>query len=994
MNEKQGIPMTHLFVLLALLITVSGAIQGEVPSSNVDTHHFIRNWLLCGPFPNPLAEGVLEYRHDETTLGYYIDYLAPIGGEEAANPEEGLEFTSGDGETYRWQVHEDSDDYIDLVKVFEKNQKTVAYAACNLISDSPKRIALGLGSNDGIKAWLNGKLVWDHHLPRGADSDQDCFFVDVRQGANLLLLKIDQGIGLWGFYARTIDINEKRAELTDPSNLKGEIKYKVKGNQLRVWFCRHSPLRILEPPPECEVSITSLVGGISLTEKTRVGECAVFELSDLSDGPYLVKGSAILLDQRLDAEDFYYHGKSNLLVCFYDREGRPPSNVEEMKVEMLDEELKTVEGAIRFEEPGSATILRPDLSSFSLRILLESASLGRHWLVADNGGKGFTIPEDGKLDIDLPQEVAADLRLKVQDLLAEHHSIPGCLRKQLKKRLKMTEIAADAPPARVFEIIDLLSTTKAKIAPSGPITVWYAPGIEKVAQEETVPAIETESAHVSLAKNEYEPFQIVLQSDRDRTGLSVEVSPATSENGFVLDASNIAIDLVEYVNVETVTDHFGTLGPWPDPLPPLGKSFPVKGGMNTPLWITVYAPPEQPAGVYCGTFAISEGDEILALVPIEIEVFDFVLPTETSTHTAYGVSVNRDYHGPITDDQWREVHDKYMQLCRSRRISPYSPHAGSEIEIRIEGLSQRAVLDFTEFDRAMSRYLDEFKFNSFRMGNLPGELGGHSRYSKEYNGLFGEIYGAVQEHLREKGWLDEAYWYWVDEPPISEYADVRKGMELLKESCPDMRRLLTCNQEKAPVPYFHDTVNLWVPIMDRYDPERAHARQALGEEIWWYVCTGPKAPYPNNFIDHPAINHRIRFWMIDKYGLDGSLYWSVTYWRQNPWEQAMALNPEGGPWGNGDGRLLYPPRRLKPTEPVVEPPVSSIRFDSLRDGLEDREYLLMLRGLSDREGEKAEKAKTLLESAFEELVPQMTYYEQNPAMLLAARERIARLLAE
>jgi hypothetical protein len=108
----------------------------------------------------------------------------------------------------------------------------------------------------------------------------------------------------------------------------------------------------------------------------------------------------------------------------------------------------------------------------------------------------------------------------------------------------------------------------------------------------------------------------------------------------------------------------------------------------------------------------------------------------------------------------------------------------------------------------------------------------------------------------------------------------------------------------------------------------------------------------------------------------------------------MALNPEGGPWGNGDGRLLYPPRRSKPTEPVVEPPVTSIRFDSLRDGLEDREYLLMLRGLTDKEGEEAVKAKTLLESAFEELVPQMTCYEQNPAMLLAARERIARLLSE
>ena len=77
----------------------------------------------------------------------------------------------------------------------------------------------------------------------------------------------------------------------------------------------------------------------------------------------------------------------------------------------------------------------------------------------------------------------------------------------------------------------------------------------------------------------------------------------------------------------------------------------------------------------------------------------------------------------------------------------------------------------------------------------------------------------------------------------------------------------------------------------------------------WYVCTGPKAPYPNNFITHPAINPRIRFWMLDAKKLDGSLYWSITAWYQNPWEQAMSLDEKGWLWGNGDGRLIYPPRR-------------------------------------------------------------------------------------
>ena len=139
-------------------------------------------------------------------------------------------------------------------------------------------------------------------------------------------------------------------------------------------------------------------------------------------------------------------------------------------------------------------------------------------------------------------------------------------------------------------------------------------------------------------------------------------------------------------------------------------------------------------------------------------------------------------------------------------------------------------------------------------------------------------------------------------------------------------------------PYFYDVVNLWVPIFDHYSPLSAPPDRIWGRISGGMCAPAPREPYPNNFIDHPAINHRIRFWQMDRYDVDGSLYWSVTYWRQNPWEQAMSIDHNGGPWGNGDGRLLYPPQPEKSETPLIEGPVSSIRFENLRDGLEDREY--------------------------------------------------------
>jgi hypothetical protein len=59
----------------------------------------------------------------------------------------------------------------------------------------------------------------------------------------------------------------------------------------------------------------------------------------------------------------------------------------------------------------------------------------------------------------------------------------------------------------------------------------------------------------------------------------------------------------------------------------------------------------------------------------------------------------------------------------------------------------------------MEKYLNQYRFNAFNMGGLPAELNGAQRFSNEYNGFFASLYGQIQEHLRQKGWLHKAYWY-------------------------------------------------------------------------------------------------------------------------------------------------------------------------------------------------------------------------------------------
>ena len=984
------------FIVFLLSLVLAPIAIAEIPSADVNSREFIRTWLLCGPFPNPLPEGVEEYAHDETCLGYYTDYLEPVGGETGVTPAQSETVATPDGVHHEWTLYNSPQDYIDLTKVYEQNQQVVAYAACGLVSDSDREILLGLGSNDGIKAWLDGAVIWDNHLARGAEPDQDWVPARVKEGSNLLLLKIDQGWGNWGFYARMLDREEKVAELMASARPETALEYEPGNDHLTVQMGRNSRYLILDPVPICTISLVDPEGIALQAVSAPLGKRVSIWCGSVAPGPYVVEGVAHLADGRTAvAKAHYHHGPTKLKLRVYDRDGTlAPTGLMRRNVEFLDSNFETVRSAIEGEEPGIAGVLRPDISPFYLQILVESPALGRRWYVADNDGNGFVAPASGQRFLDLPLEAARSLHAKVKKTLSESAALPEWLRRNMEQRLRTTAFKTrDPEPDDVYAALDTLSSLKSRLPSSSSVSVWYAPGIEKVARHGPVPEFDMGAVHVSLARNEYEPFQIVLRPTANIEHLSVEFSAASSKTGDTLKQSNFAAHIVQYVEVDRPTDHFGTVGPWPDPIPPIAEPFDVaKGGENTPIWVTVYAPKDQPAGTYRGEMRVVANGTEIAEVPIEMEVYNFALPDETSTETAYGVYVNRDYHGSLTEEQWREVHDLYMRLCASHRISPYTPHAGADIDIQFEGDPPRPIIDFTKFDTAMSRYLDEFRFTTFNMGGIPGELGGHPRYSDEYNRLFKEAYLQVQEHLREKGWLHKAYWYWVDEPPKSRYEDVKKGMELLKASCPDIRRLLTCNAEDAPVPYFFDLVNLWVPIMDRYVAERAHERQELGETVWWYVCTGPKAPYPNNFIDHPAINHRIRWWMIDKYGLDGSLYWSVTWWGQNPWEQAMSINPSGGPWGNGDGRLLYPPRRTKPSEPVIEPPVSSIRFENLRDGIEDREYLLLLREIAAGEGAKADAAQKMLSAVESALVQTLTCYEQNPGLFLAARHRVAKTI--
>jgi hypothetical protein len=376
--------------------------------------------------------------------------------------------------------------------------------------------------------------------------------------------------------------------------------------------------------------------------------------------------------------------------------------------------------------------------------------------------------------------------------------------------------------------------------------------------------------------------------------------------------------------------------------------------------------------------------------------------------------VFRDNTGSQTGTAWFDD----VSLVNLKNRENLVPQGGFEVDARNLDIS----VDFTEFDKAGKKFLDEMGFNAFHLPleGLPsgsfyaqrrGEFKGFSQGTPEYDYLMKEYLTIVQEHLEEMGWLGKDYVYWFDEPNTENYPFVREGMEIIHNSAPKITRFIT---EHRPGPDIMDVTEISCTVIGQLDPDIIRDLVAQGREFWSYVCCCPKAPFLSLFIDHDAINMRMWLWLSYKFQMKGILIWSANYWNsstaspenylQNPWEDPMAYTVGYGlpfgkqsGWGNGDGRLFYPPNR-NPNDHTIkylDGPVPCLRLENIRDGIEDYEYLRMLDEIvssNDNKNSNLIKRARKLLAIPESLVTGPTDYNKDPQSLIQYRNKIGDLL--
>jgi hypothetical protein len=571
------------------------------------------------------------------------------------------------------------------------------------------------------------------------------------------------------------------------------------------------------------------------------------------------------------------------------------------------------------------------------------------------------------------------------------------------------------------EDIPLVPSAGVLPASTDEVALWWSHATRKITREQPPPARASEATYVAAAKGECEPVQLVVRPRNDLKRLRAEGGDLRTADGATIAAESIEVLRVQYVDVHTPTDKTGRVGPWPDPLPPLGDGSDVPAGVNQPLWILIRVPTDAAAGDYVGQIHL-EAHGWSAKVPLRLHVWDFTLPGETHVTTAFGFSPDNvfRYHRLTTEGQKRAVLEKYWQSFSEHRISSYDPAPLDPIKVRFTD-ELTAEFDFAAWDKAMTRAIDVYHFNSFRLrveglgwgtyhDRHAGSLAGHAQGTPEYEKLFADYAGKLEAHLRQQGWLDEAYVYWFDEPQPKDYQFVRNGMDLLKRHAPGLARMLTEQSEEKLLGH----VDIWCPVTYNYKHESAEARRKHGERFWWYICCGPKAPWCTLFIDHPATELRVWLWQTWQHDVTGVLVWQSTYWTssaafpdslQNPYEDPMSYvsgysTAEGTKkhWGNGDGRFIYPPPAATggEGEPVLDGPVSSIRWEMLREGIEDFEYLWMLRDLLRQRGsalnDAVRKGAEALLAVPPEITTDMTHFTTDGDAIYAHRAQLAAMI--
>ena len=510
-----------------------------------------------------------------------------------------------------------------------------------------------------------------------------------------------------------------------------------------------------------------------------------------------------------------------------------------------------------------------------------------------------------------------------------------------------------------------------------------------------------------MAKNEIEDVQLLITSDEHRSGLTVEVGALTNASG-----TELAYEfLVGYYYDSAIFRQAagGDASPdntvydfFTDPLPEYrGEAFDIGADNSKSFVMRVNSDADTEAGLYKAVAVLRDADaREIKKMEFRVYVWDFALPETPASATAFHLSYptilsdqgDLNYiNNVMTDDDRLALYERWYEYLLDQRISAYYLPADIQSPEADKWMSDPRVTSFCEtMGTAYGGSL-----------NRPDEM-----MVRDY------------EKLRTNpDWLDKAYIYTVDEPwgegglqmVVDQYEWAKRiipegDFHIIVPLADDLyfkdfggiptdsaQIVAEHSDILCPQSYFFTTYypidvykldksvkpkgtkcatdahicELYGQFTDRWAQWRAE-----GKKMWWYVCIMPGFPHANFFTYYQGICARILMWQQYMFDVDGLLYYSTM--RPN-----MVNRRAIGDYG--DGILLFSGTMFG----QESYPVSSVRLEQIRDGLEDFDYLKLLEGFDGRK-----EVMTYVNR----LTTDVLYYTEDYAFLDSVRDEVGFLL--
>ncbi len=511
--------------------------------------------------------------------------------------------------------------------------------------------------------------------------------------------------------------------------------------------------------------------------------------------------------------------------------------------------------------------------------------------------------------------------------------------------------AAESPGPQCSTCTPQGDLTFALPSPPGA-TLWTTTTMDKVVREAVPPKATGAAIALSAARNEFEPFQLVVRPDAE--GDVTLAMPAFTGPGTI---DRIEIHRVGYVRIGEPTDASSIpSGQAPDPLvaTSFGAAEHVAGGANQPFWITVYVPPGAAPGDYASSLTVTVAGAA-QVVPVKLHVYGFALPA--------AIGFDGNWNGGFQElgggDSLAKVKELKTWFFEHRLVpSSVAWPAGLNYDggVTFDCKTGKLTEDTGAYGVAElgAEYIDgkgwngvgfpSFQAMHFVDNSTPrpqsfcGVDRGPDHYgTAAYNAAWSKLLAAVDQYEVDHGWAQKGYYYVQNEPQDQGDYDLAAFLaDLTKTAAPHLRIAVS----EQPRPEIAEnpkakghSYDLWWADLSEFDPVYAKVRQTAGDTVWWYFLYGDQPPRFNpTTIDHPGVESRIAFWAAYFYRVKGFAYYSLSGWGADPYS-----NPKPqGTRQNGDGFLYYPPIGGKLT--------TSIRWELLREGEEDYEYLLLANG--------------------------------------------------